>query len=118
MTKALRPKRPALIPMLDTVVQKHLQDDDPGAQAPFGERALGWSAATRPGPQRGDGASGPAGAREAQLRAHRGANPRPADLVRDGRSPTGSRLTGFRRTGGKSHPRSVRNRRVGSVCAW
>ena len=41
MTKALRPKRPALIPMLDTVVQKHLQDDDLGAQAPFGERALG-----------------------------------------------------------------------------
>lgn len=41
MTKALRPKRPALIPMLDTVVQKYLQDDDPGAQAPFGERALG-----------------------------------------------------------------------------
>ena len=41
MTKALRPKRPALIPMLDTVVQKHLQDDDLGAQAPFGERAPG-----------------------------------------------------------------------------
>jgi hypothetical protein len=41
MTKALRPKRPALIPMLDTVVQKYLQDDDLGAQAPFGERALG-----------------------------------------------------------------------------
>ena len=46
MTKALRPKHLALIPMLDTVVQKHLQDDDLGAQAPFGERALGWSAAT------------------------------------------------------------------------
>jgi hypothetical protein len=28
----------------------------------------GWSAATRPGPRRGDGASGPAGAREAQVR--------------------------------------------------
>ena len=40
MTKALYPKRPALIPMLDSVVQKYLQDDDPGAQAPFGERAL------------------------------------------------------------------------------
>ena len=41
MTKALHPKRPALIPMLDSIVQKYLHDDDPGAQAPFGERALG-----------------------------------------------------------------------------
>jgi hypothetical protein len=40
-TKALHPKRPALIPMLDSVVQKYLLDDDVGAQAPFGERALG-----------------------------------------------------------------------------
>jgi hypothetical protein len=39
-TKALHRKRPALIPMLDSVVQKYLVDDDPGAQAPFGERAL------------------------------------------------------------------------------
>jgi hypothetical protein len=41
MTKALHYKRPALIPMLDSVVQKYLQDDDLGAGAPFGERALG-----------------------------------------------------------------------------
>jgi hypothetical protein len=41
MTKALYPKRPALIPMLDSIVQAYLQDDDPGAQAPFAERALG-----------------------------------------------------------------------------
>jgi hypothetical protein len=41
-TKALHPKRPALIPMLDSVVQKYLKDDDLGAQAPFGERALGF----------------------------------------------------------------------------
>jgi len=27
--------------MLDSIVQKYLQDDDPGAQAPFAERALG-----------------------------------------------------------------------------
>jgi hypothetical protein len=39
-TKALHRKRPALIPMLDSVVQKYLADDDPGAQAPFAERAL------------------------------------------------------------------------------
>ena len=39
-TKALHPKRTALIPMLDSVVQKYLADDDPGAQAPFGERAV------------------------------------------------------------------------------
>ena len=41
MTKALHPKRPALIPMLDSVVQRYLSDDDLGPQAPFGERALG-----------------------------------------------------------------------------
>ena len=39
MTKALHRKRPALIPMLDSVVQKYLEDDDL-ARAPFGERAL------------------------------------------------------------------------------
>ena len=41
MTKALHPKRPALVPMLDSVVQRYLQDDDLGARARFGERALG-----------------------------------------------------------------------------
>jgi hypothetical protein len=41
MTKALHYKRPALIPMLDSVVQKYLQDDDLGVKAPFAERALG-----------------------------------------------------------------------------
>jgi Family of unknown function (DUF6308) len=40
MTKALHPKRPGLIPMLDSVVQKYLEDDDLGAQASFGERGL------------------------------------------------------------------------------
>jgi uncharacterized protein DUF6308 len=40
MTKSLHPKRPALIPLLDSFVQKYLEDDDPGARAPFGERAL------------------------------------------------------------------------------
>ena len=41
MTKTLHRKRPALIPMLDSVVQGYLADDDLGAQATFGERALG-----------------------------------------------------------------------------
>ena len=40
MTKALHPKRPALVPMLDSVVQTYLAHDDLGAGAPFGERAL------------------------------------------------------------------------------
>ncbi len=40
MTKALHPKRPALIPLLDSAVRKYLEDDDLGAQALFGERAL------------------------------------------------------------------------------
>jgi hypothetical protein len=41
MTKTLYPKRPALIPMLDSIVRAYLRDDDLGAQAPFAERALG-----------------------------------------------------------------------------
>ena len=41
MTKALHPKRPALLPMLDSFVQKYLENDDLGPRAPFGERALG-----------------------------------------------------------------------------
>ncbi len=40
MTKALHPKRPALIPLLDSAVRKYLEDDDLGARALFGERAL------------------------------------------------------------------------------
>jgi hypothetical protein len=41
MTKALHPKRPALIPMLDSVVQAYLTGDDPGTRssASFAERA-------------------------------------------------------------------------------
>jgi Family of unknown function (DUF6308) len=41
MTKALHPKRPALIPMLDSVVQTYLTQDSPAAQSSgsFGERA-------------------------------------------------------------------------------
>ncbi len=41
MTKALHRKRPALIPMLDSVVQAYLTQDDPRIRAsgPFGERA-------------------------------------------------------------------------------
>jgi Family of unknown function (DUF6308) len=38
MTKTLHPKRRALIPMLDSVVQRYLHDDV--LDAPFGERAL------------------------------------------------------------------------------
>jgi hypothetical protein len=40
MTKALHPKRPALIPMLDSVVQAYLMRDDPGtgSSGSFGER--------------------------------------------------------------------------------
>ena len=40
MTKTLHKKRPALIPMLDSVVQQYLEDDDLGVHAPFGERAV------------------------------------------------------------------------------
>jgi hypothetical protein len=40
VTKTLHPKRPALIPMLDSVVQAYLREDDPGPRAPFAERGL------------------------------------------------------------------------------
>jgi hypothetical protein len=40
MTKTLHRKRPALIPMLDSAVQRYLADDDPGASASYGERAV------------------------------------------------------------------------------
>jgi len=40
MTKTLHPKRRALIPMLDSVVQSYLRDDMLDAEAPFEERAL------------------------------------------------------------------------------
>jgi uncharacterized protein DUF6308 len=40
MTKALHPKRPALIPILDSLVQAYLADDLV-KESPFGERALG-----------------------------------------------------------------------------
>ena len=41
MTKALHRKRPALIPILDSVIQTYLTSDDPGTRASgsFGERA-------------------------------------------------------------------------------
>jgi hypothetical protein len=41
MTKALHPKRPALIPMLDSVIQAYLTSDDSGefSSGSFGERA-------------------------------------------------------------------------------
>jgi len=39
MTKALHPKRPALIPMLDSYVQAYLEDDEPSSGS-FGERAV------------------------------------------------------------------------------
>jgi hypothetical protein len=41
MTKALYRQRPALIPILDSIVQRYLQEDDLGAEASFGERTLG-----------------------------------------------------------------------------
>jgi len=48
MTKALHPKRPALIPMLDSVVQAYLTRDDSAAvsSGTFGERATRSSAVT------------------------------------------------------------------------
>ena len=48
MTKALHPKRPALVPLLDSIVQKYLEGDDPGSKLRPGSRSArwGWYAAT------------------------------------------------------------------------
>ena len=55
MTKALHPKRPALIPMLDSVVQAYLTRDDSaaGSSGTFGERAtaLGGTLSADPSPE-------------------------------------------------------------------
>ena len=91
MTKALHPKRPALIPMLDSVVQAYLQDDDLGAQASFGERALALVRGYKRDLDRNSAAvrAVQAGDRDTRLQADRGANPRSADLVRPGRGLNG-----------------------------
>ena len=39
VTKTLHPKRPALIPMLDSIVQAYLERDDLSGSEPFAERA-------------------------------------------------------------------------------
>ena len=82
MTKALHPKRPALIPMVDSVVQETSgrRPRSPGSVRRARARARP-RLQTRSGPQPGGAASGPEGARQAQPRAQRGANPRSADLV-------------------------------------
>ena len=87
MTKALHPKRPALIPMLDSVVQTYLEDDDLGAQAPFGERALALVRGYKRDLDRNSAAVRAVRQELATARsqADRGANPRSADLVRPGR---------------------------------
>jgi Family of unknown function (DUF6308) len=79
-TKALHRKRRALIPMLDSVVQRYLEDDDPGAPAPFGERAL----ALVRGYKRdldGNGAAVRAVRRELERRGHRLTDVRILDLL-------------------------------------
>ena len=40
VTKTLHPKRPALIPMLDSVVRAYLEKDELGGSASFGEQAM------------------------------------------------------------------------------
>jgi hypothetical protein len=85
MTKALHRKRPALIPMLDSVVHAYLTCDDPertdrgrsGHKRPRSCAATSktWIVTARsPAPD-------PTRARQPQLPAHGGAHPRPSDLV-------------------------------------
>jgi hypothetical protein len=91
MTKALYPKRPTLIPLLDSVVQAYLRDDDPGAQVPVADRALGLVRGCQHDLHRNQAAV--QAIRQdltGRLRAHRGADLRPADLVRPGHGLTGS----------------------------
>ena len=82
MTKTLHPKRPALIPMLDSVVQTYLAVDDLGADAPFGERTIALVRGYKRDLDLNRRAlRATAGARETRPRPHRGADPRSADLV-------------------------------------
>ena len=100
MTKALHRKRPALIPMLDSAVQAYLADDELGADAAFGARGI----ALVRGYKR-DLDSNRVALRSLRrelarggVRAHRGPDPRSADLVRDGRfvmAARGGRERGF-----------------------
>ena len=87
--------------MLDTVVPEYLQDDDLGAQAPSGERALGLvrgyatRTTTRRWRQRPGRSSRGAGTGSPRCQS------RPADRFRDGRGPPGWRLTAAR--AGQAH---------------
>ena len=107
MTKALHPKRPALIPMLDSVVQAHLAEDDPGPRSSdsFGERATAlvrsYKRRARSQPLRP--ARDSATTRAPRASPHRGANPRHGDLARRhrlliGAQRLGSVAEGFTRT--------------------
>jgi hypothetical protein len=42
LTKTLHPKRPGLVPMLDSVVQRYLHADDPGAATAFAPRGIAF----------------------------------------------------------------------------
>ena len=91
MTKALHRKRPAADPH-----PRQRRPEVPAGRRPWSPGSVRRARArarprlpARPGPQPGGGASGPAGTRRARLRAHRGADPRPADLVNRGRGLTG-----------------------------
>ena len=100
MTKALHPKRPALIPLLDSIVQKYLEGDDPGAQAGFAERALGLVRGYKRDLDRNRAALRAArqelAARNVELTEV--TNPRPADLVRRSRGLTGGNRFGGQQT--------------------
>jgi len=75
-------KRPALVPMLDSVVQTYLAVDDLGADALFGERAIALVRGYKRDLDLNRRAlRDAAGAYETRPRPHRGADPRSADLV-------------------------------------
>jgi hypothetical protein len=86
MTKALHRKRPALIPMLDSVVQAYLTSDDSEQHSSesFAERASTLVRSYKRDLDRNRSALRgiQCGTREPRVPAHRGANPRPLDLVR------------------------------------
>jgi hypothetical protein len=90
MTKALYPKRPALIPMPGSMLQTYLREDDLGAQAPFAERALGLVRGYQRDLDRNRAAV--RAVRQELARCGYGLtevrmDPGPADLVRPGRRP-------------------------------
>jgi Family of unknown function (DUF6308) len=80
LTKTLHRKRPALIPILDSVVQAHLTKDEPPLPTPFGERGVALIHLYKEDLDRNSGALGDL-QRELARRGHRLTKVRILDIL-------------------------------------